>query len=59
MDQKFLPSFWSLAANCHKARVELAKHEVMKTLEEVASCSQNTDGNNLAKAVSVFVRKIK
>ena len=54
-----LVSLWSLAANCHKAKVELAKHGLMKTLEEVACCSENTDDNNLAKTVSVIVRKIQ
>ena len=43
----------------HKAKVELAKHGLMKTLEEVACCSENTDGDNLAKTVSVIVRKIQ
>jgi hypothetical protein len=55
-----LVSLWSLAANCHKAKVELAKHGLMKTLEEIVCCCENTDGNdNLAKTVSVIVRKIQ
>ena len=54
-----LVSLWSLAANCHKAKVELAKHGLMKTLEEVACCSENTNGDNLAKTVSAIVRKIQ
>ena len=43
----------------HKAKVELAKHGLMKTLEEIACCNENTDGDNLAKTVSVIVRKIQ
>ena len=52
-----LVSLWSLAADCHKAKVELAKHGLMKTLEEIACCSENTDGENLANNANFYYSK--
>ena len=50
-----LVSLWSLAANCHKAKVELARHGIMKTIEEIA----NEDAcDDLASTVSTIVKKL-
>merc|ERR1712228_1138901 len=51
-----LVSLWSLAANCHKAKVELARHGIMKTLEEVVSEDVCDD---LASTVSTIVKKLQ
>ena len=51
-----LISIWSLSANCHKAKVELARHGIMITLEEVVG---EDIEDNLASTVSSIVKKIQ
>ena len=51
-----LVSLWSLAANCHKAKVELAKHGVIKTMEDIIN--EDTLEDNLLRTVSVILKKI-